>query len=134
MEPETLRRDLATVQSHLRSDAHSEREALATRDAEALREEVARGEAERTRAAARLTDAEAALEAAGAARRGGARAERAADEESETNRRWREASTELEQLRLNYEEDDAAHGVSNAGSATPSASSARATTTIRRRR
>ena len=110
VEAETLRRDLATVQAR-RSDARSEREALATRDTEALREEVARGGAERTRAAARLTDAEAALEAAGAARRAALEAERAAtDEESETNRRWREASTELEQLRLTYEEDDAARG------------------------
>jgi chromosome segregation protein len=110
VEAETLRRDLATVRARL-SEARSEREALATRDADALRAQVAQAEAERTTAAGRLTDAEAALEAAGAARTAALEAERAAtEEESETNRRWREASTELEQLRLTYEEEDAARG------------------------
>jgi chromosome segregation protein len=110
VEAETLRRDLGTVEARI-SEARSEREALATRDAEALREQVARAEAERNTAAARLADAETALEAAGAARTAALEAERAAtDEESETNRRWREASTELEQLRLAYEEEDAARG------------------------
>ena len=110
VDAETLRRDLATAEARL-AEARSEREVLATKDAEALRAQVARAEAERATAAARLTDAEAALEAAGAARRAALEAERAAtDEESETNRHWREASTELEQLRLAYEEEDAARG------------------------
>jgi chromosome segregation protein len=110
VEAETLRRDLATVQARL-TESRSERQFLATKDAEALRERVALAEAERTKAAERLTDAEAALEAAGAARTAALEAERAAtEEESETNRRWREASTELEQLRLTYEEEDRARG------------------------
>ena len=110
VEAETLRRDIGAVEARL-MDARSERRVLATKDAVALRAQVTLAEAERAAAASRLTDAEAALEAVAAVRTAALEAERAAtEEESDTNRRWREVSTELEQLRLAYEEEDRSRG------------------------
>ncbi len=107
---ETLRRDRASLESRL-ATVRAEREALAARDPDELRAGVARAEAERAAAEQRLTLAEAALESCAAERSAGAQAERAAaDEEAESNRLWREASTELARLREEYEDEDRARG------------------------
>ncbi len=107
---ETLRRDRANIQSRLH-DVRSEREALASQDADALRAELERAEQRRAGADERLSTAERDLEAATAARTAAAVAERAATEaEAETNRRWREASMELDRLREDYEDEDRARG------------------------
>jgi len=105
---ETLRRDRASIHARL-ADLRAERQELMTRDADALRADVERTERERIVAEGRLADAERTAEDAGATRGSALAAERAATEdEAETNRRWREASTELDRLREEYEGEDRA--------------------------
>src|SRR5581483_952633 len=105
---ETLRRERARLES--RSAALlEEREALAAQDPEALRAELEVAEAARAEAEDRLRRAEEALEAAAAARQEAAAEERRATE-AEVNRRWREASTELDRLREEYEDEDRLRG------------------------
>ncbi|MGH2590948.1 MAG: hypothetical protein ACRDGW_09140, partial [Actinomycetota bacterium] len=107
---ETLRRDRASLQERLAS-VRAERASLEARDAEALRDSVETAERERAAAEGRLENAEAALEQASAARTAAAEADRAAtEEEAEANRLWREASTELDRLREEYEDEDRVRG------------------------
>ena len=107
---ETLRRERDRIQGRLTS-VRSERDELAARDEDALRARAEEASAARE-AAERLLEASAtALEAASAARKAASAAERSAtDEEAETNRLWREASTELDRLRVTYEDEDRARG------------------------
>jgi chromosome segregation protein len=107
---ETLRRERDRIQGRLAS-VRSERDELAARDEDALRARAEEASAARE-AAERLLDASAtALGAASAARTAASAAERSAtDEEAETNRLWREASTELDRLRVTYEDEDRARG------------------------
>jgi chromosome segregation protein len=107
---ETVRRERDRIQGRLAS-VRSERDELAARDEDALRARAEEAGAARE-AAERLLDASAtALEAASAARTAASAAERSAtDEEAETNRLWREASTELDRLRVTYEDEDRARG------------------------
>jgi chromosome segregation protein len=66
---------------------------------------------ERADAEARLASAETALEAAASARIAAAEANRAATEdEAASNRLWRDASTELDRLREDYQEEDRLRG------------------------
>ncbi len=107
---ETLRRDRANIRSRLQ-DVRSERETLASQDADALRADVEQAVQRRAGAEEGLASAERDLEAAAAARTAAALSERAATEaEAETNRHWREASTELDHLREQYEDEDRARG------------------------
>jgi len=107
---ETLRRDGGALGSRLAS-VRSEREALAARDPDELRAAVEAAERDRAAAEDRLAVAERALEDGVAARAAAALAERAVtDEEAEANRLWREASTELDRLREEYEEEDRQRG------------------------
>ena len=107
---ETLRRDRASLESRS-SSVRAEREALAAQDPAAL--QVAVDEAESVRAAIeeRLRAAEDAFDAASAARDAAAATERSATEdEADANRGWREASTELDRLREEYEDEDRFRG------------------------
>jgi chromosome segregation protein len=107
---ETLRRDREHLESRLTS-ARAEREALAAVDPDEARAAVERAGRARAAAEEGLGAAESALEAATAARAAAAAAERAAtEEEAEANRLWREASTALEHLREEYEDEDRARG------------------------
>jgi chromosome segregation protein len=107
---ETLRRDRASLESRLAA-VRAERDALAARDPDALRRNVEEAEAARAGAEERLARAEASLEESTEARAAAAEAERAAtDDESEANRLWREASTELARLRDEYEGEDRSRG------------------------
>jgi chromosome segregation protein len=107
---ETLRRDREHLESR-RTSARAEREALAAVDPDEARAAVERAGRERAAAEQGLAAAESALEAAAAGRAAAAAAERAAtEEEAEANRLWREASTELERLREEYEDEDRARG------------------------
>jgi len=92
---------------HLRA----ERGELAVHDPVALREALADAEATRLAAERALQAADDAFAQANEVRAGAAAAERsAADTEAETNRAWRAASTELEELRQRYEDDDRSRG------------------------
>ncbi|MFN8232972.1 MAG: chromosome segregation protein SMC [Actinomycetota bacterium] len=107
---ETLRRD-RTVLDGRAAELRIEREGLATHDPVALRSAV--GVAERARAAAEVALAEAEERARRyeGERDEAAAAERAAaDEESAVNRAWRAASSELDDLRERYEDDDRLRG------------------------
>ncbi|HYG73179.1 MAG TPA: AAA family ATPase, partial [Actinomycetota bacterium] len=107
---ETLRRDRSNLGSRL-AEVRSELETLAAQDPDALRVAAEAAETARVAAERRLVDAERAQEEAIAAREAAAAAEReAALEETEANRMWREASTELERLREEYEDEDRARG------------------------
>jgi chromosome segregation protein len=107
---ETLRRERDRIQTRL-SSVRSERDALATQDADTLRAQAEEASRARTAAEERLKAAEAAFEAGTAARTAASLAERAAtEEEAEVNRLWRESSTELERLRETYEDEDRARG------------------------
>jgi len=107
---ETLRRDLAQIASRLAA-VRAERDALATRDPDELRAAVEAAERDRADAERALAEAEHELEAATRTRTEALAAERAATEaEAEANRRWREASTELDRLREEYEEEDRQRG------------------------
>ena len=107
---ETLRRDRASLESRLTS-VRAERETLAEQDPDVLYAAVEADEADRVRAEERLGAVETAQADAVAAREAAAEAERAAaEEEGEANRLWREASTELERLREEYEDEDRVRG------------------------
>jgi chromosome segregation protein len=89
----------------------SELEQLAAQDADALAAAVETAEQARFAAERRLAAVEAAQAGAVAARERAAAAERsAAHDETESNRLWREASTELERLREAYEDEDRVRG------------------------
>jgi chromosome segregation protein len=107
---ETLRRDRASTDAR-RARLRAERDEAATHDPLQLRTELE--EAEAARAAAEEAAARAAeLTAAATDERDvAAAAERAAaSREAEINKAWRDASTELDQLRETYEEDDRVRG------------------------
>ena len=107
---ETLRRDRSGLESRL-ATLRGEREALASQDPAALRAVVETAERERAAAEERLRAAEDALGAASTGRDAAAALERRATEaEAEVNRAWREASTELERLREEYEGEDRLRG------------------------
>jgi chromosome segregation protein len=107
---ETLRRDRAAIESRLAS-VRVEREALAAQDPDAARARAEAAARDRAAVQERLAAAEQDLAAVTAARSAAVQAERAAtEEEAGTNRRWREASAELERLRDTYEDEDRARG------------------------
>ncbi|HZD16571.1 MAG TPA: AAA family ATPase [Actinomycetota bacterium] len=107
---ETLRRDRTQILSRLVS-VGAERDALAALDPDRLRQAVEVAERERAEAAATLELAERELETATADRTEAVDAERVAtEEEAEANRGWRDASTELDRLREEYEEEDRVRG------------------------
>ncbi len=107
---ETLRRDRAGLESRL-SAIRVELERLSAQDPAALQAAVTAAEARRTEAEEGLRIAVEAAEAAEAARGAAASTERAATEaEAGVNRSWREASTELERLREEYEDEDRVRG------------------------
>ncbi|HET7236146.1 MAG TPA: AAA family ATPase [Actinomycetota bacterium] len=107
---ETLRRDRSALESRI-STVRAEREALAAQDPDALASQAEAAGRDRAAAEERLAAAEQSLETVTAARSAAADAERAAtEEESQANRRWREASGELERLRDAYEDEDRARG------------------------
>ncbi|HZP91177.1 MAG TPA: AAA family ATPase [Actinomycetota bacterium] len=107
---ETLRRERARLEARSAS-LLEERGALAAEDPTALAAEVEAAESARAAAEDRLRRAEEALAEAAVARNEAAAAERRATEaEAEVNRRWREASTELDRLREEYEDEDRLRG------------------------
>lgn len=107
---ETLRRDRAGLEGRLAA-VRTELEGLSAQDRDALVAQVERAEADRAAAEQRLAAVEVALERSSAARIAAAESERAAaEEEAEANRLWREASTELERLREEYEDEDRHRG------------------------
>jgi chromosome segregation protein len=107
---ETLRRDRGSLESRLAS-VTSERASLAAQDPAALHDAVERAGVDRSSAEERLRSAENAFEDASARREEAASAERGATEaEADLNRRWREASTELDRLREAYEDEDRFRG------------------------
>ncbi|HEX6008522.1 MAG TPA: chromosome segregation protein SMC, partial [Actinomycetota bacterium] len=107
---ETLRRDRAGVEERLAS-ARGERDAVAGQDEDTFRTTLQAARNERADAEARLASAESALEAAASARIAAAEADRAAtEEEAESNRLWRDASTELDRLREDYQDEDRLRG------------------------
>ena len=107
---ETLRRDRSSLESRL-AGVRGELETLAAQDPKALAEALGAAEAARSAAETSLAEAEAAFEAASSRRDEIAATERSATEaEAEVNRRWREASTELDRLREAYEDDDRSRG------------------------
>ncbi|MGZ8626794.1 MAG: AAA family ATPase [Actinomycetota bacterium] len=107
---ETLRRDRSSLEGRL-AGVRAERDALAARNPDELRARVERAEADRAATEERLGRSEEALAASTGARTAAAEAERAAsEEEAESNRLWREASTELADLREEYEDEDRTRG------------------------
>ena len=107
---ETLRRDRSSLESRL-SGVRVERESLAAQDPAALEAAVDAAGADRAAAERLLAQTEAALEEATVMRNAAAAAERAATEdEAQVNREWREASTQLERLREEYEDEDRVRG------------------------
>ncbi|MGZ4130782.1 MAG: chromosome segregation protein SMC, partial [Actinomycetota bacterium] len=89
----------------------AEREALAARDPDALRNQLEAAKGRRADAEASLTLAEERYAEASDRRRGAAEAQRTFTEaEAAVNRAWREASTELDRLREAYEDEDRARG------------------------
>jgi chromosome segregation protein len=107
---ETLRRDRASLDERRRR-LRAEVEELSSTDPAQLRAELDSAVAARAEAEAALSSAEEADVEATAARDRAAGAQRAAaDAEMDANRRWREASAELERLRDEYEEDDRVRG------------------------
>jgi chromosome segregation protein len=103
---ETLRRERAALESRLTA-LRREHDALGSQGEERLRAVLAAAERERASAEQRLGAAEQALGEASIRREAAAAAERdAAEAEAEVNRAWREASTELEHLREEYEGED----------------------------
>ncbi len=107
---ESLRRDRSGLESRL-ANLRAERETLAAQDPAALRAGLDTARVTRSEADASLRSAEDALDAASARRNATAAFERQATEsEADVNRRWREASTELERLREEYEDEDRVRG------------------------
>jgi chromosome segregation protein len=110
VEVETLRRDLAGLNSRLTS-VRDEREALAAQDPAALGVALDAARSERAQAEERLAGAEAVVNTSSTGRDQAAEEDRNATEaEAGVNRSWREASQELDRLREAYEEEDRARG------------------------
>ncbi|MBI3649062.1 MAG: AAA family ATPase [Actinobacteria bacterium] len=107
---ETARRDRGVLDARL-VELRAERDALASLDPARLRAGLEAAESARAQAEERLREAEERASAATATRDEAAAAEReAARLEVDVNRRWREASTELDHLRETYEEEDRLRG------------------------
>jgi len=110
VEVETLRRDRAALDERLHR-LRADREELSTLDPAMLRAELEETVATRSEAEEALRSSEETDGAATAARDEAAAAQRAAaDAETDGNRRWRQASADLEHLRDEYEEDDRVRG------------------------
>ena len=107
---ETLRRDRASLDAR-RARLRSEAEDAAAQDPLQLRTELAEAEAARASAEQAVARAEELARAASEARDATAADERVASaREAEINKAWRDASTELDRLREDYEEDDRLRG------------------------
>jgi chromosome segregation protein len=107
---ETLRRDRASVDARL-ARLRAEHDEASTHDPHQLRAELEETEAARAAAEQAAARAEQLAAEATEARDAAAAAERAAaSREAEVNKAWREASTELDRLREDYEEDDRLRG------------------------
>jgi chromosome segregation protein len=107
---ETLRRDRGNLESRLAS-VRAEREAIAARDPDAIRDALAAAASRRSDAERRLEEAETSYAEASERRSAAAEAQRTFTEaEAAVNRAWREASTELDRLREAYEDEDRARG------------------------
>jgi chromosome segregation protein len=107
---ETLRRDRGSLETRVAA-LRSEREILAAQDPAALRAALASAETARAAAEEGLAAHERELQDAVARREAAGERERlAAEAEAGANREWREASTELERLRQQYEEEDRLRG------------------------
>jgi chromosome segregation protein len=107
---ETLRRDRITHDER-RARLRAELDELAAHDPAQLHAELEAAEAARAQAEETVRAAAEAAAAAVAVRESAARAERdAAQSEAEVNKAWRDASTELDQLRERYEEQDRTRG------------------------
>ncbi len=110
VEVETLRRDRSALDARL-IELRGERDVLAGQDPVQLRAALERAESERAEAEVALERAEETAGSATAARDAASEAERErAEAEADVNRRWREASTELDRLRETYEDDDRMRG------------------------
>ena len=110
VEVETLRRDRASLDARL-GRLRAERDEASTHDPRQLRAELEQAEAARAAAEQAAARAEELAARAAEARDAAAGAEReAATREAEVNRAWREASTELDRLREEHEEDDRLRG------------------------
>jgi chromosome segregation protein len=107
---ETLRRERASRDARMQR-LRAELQSAADVDPEQLLRDLEQAELARSKAEEAVAEAEVTAARAAEAREAAAEAERlAADLESEINRSWREASTELDHLRESYEEDDRARG------------------------
>jgi chromosome segregation protein len=107
---ETLRRDRSSLESRLAS-VRAEREALAARDPDSLRQALEAARAHRAASERAVELADARYAEASERRREAAEAQRTyTDAEAAVNRAWREASTELDRLRETYEDEDRARG------------------------
>jgi chromosome segregation protein len=107
---ETSRRERSTLDARL-AQLREERDSLAALDPVRMKAELEIVEAARAAAEAELARLERLEVLATSARDDAAVAERAAGEhEAEVNRRWREASTELDRLRETYEDEDRLRG------------------------
>jgi chromosome segregation protein len=107
---ETLRRERADLDRRV-MELRDERDALAAHDPVRLREELQAAESARRRAETAVATADDAFSAATQERERAAVAERdAAEREAAINKSWRDASTELDELRQRYEDDDRARG------------------------
>ncbi len=107
---ETLRRERITLDRRAH-ELRAERDELAAHDPVRLREELATAEAARVDAEAAVATADEAFAAATTAREAAAVAEReAAEREAAINKGWRDASTELDELRRRYEDEDRFRG------------------------
>jgi chromosome segregation protein len=107
---ETLRRDRSSLESRLAS-VRAERDALAARDPDVLRQALEAARAHRAASERAVELADARYAEASERRREAAEAQRTyTDAEAAVNRAWREASTELDRLRETYEDEDRARG------------------------
>ncbi|MEO8476319.1 MAG: AAA family ATPase [Actinomycetota bacterium] len=107
---ETLRRDRGTSDARI-YQLRAERDVLAAHDPMQLRAEVEAAEQARAETEAAASRADEAATAAAEARDRAAEAERAeAEREAAVNKSWRDASTELDQLRERYEDEDRTRG------------------------
>jgi chromosome segregation protein len=107
---ETLRRDRASLDARL-ARLRGERDEASAHDPQQLHAELQQAEAARAAAEAAAARAEQVAAEATDARDAAAAAEReAASVEAEINRAWREASTELDRLREEHEDDDRLRG------------------------
>jgi chromosome segregation protein len=107
---ETLRRDRSSLESRMAS-VRAERQALAARDPDILRQAFDAAHAHRADAERALEATETRYAEASDARREAAEGQRTFTEaEAAVNRAWREASTELDRLREAYVDEDRARG------------------------